>query len=68
MEDENAREAMQLLGDCGPTGNVGNREVKGSCRNDEGGGESFYMSSEDLRRTARGLHQVADWLDDRAKA
>lgn len=67
-ESRNAREAMRDLGDCGPTARVTDKEVKGYCRNEDGDGTSFYMSSEDLRSIARGMHEVADWLDERAKA
>lgn len=68
MNSENARTAMFELGNCGPTARARDREVKGYSLNEDGDTASFYRDSNDLRSMARGLHEVADWLDDRAKS
>ncbi len=55
------QDAMKLLGEAGPTVHPQNREVKGYV---EGG--KAYFSSDDLRAIAKGMNEVADWLDERA--
>ena len=63
MKSENARNAMRDLGNCAPTDKRTDKEVKGRYVDDFGESDSFYMKSDELRQMARGLHEVADWLD-----
>lgn len=56
-----AQDAMRLLGEAGPTVHPQNREVKGFVE-----GDKAYFSSDDLRALAKGMTEVADWLDERA--
>lgn len=60
---DDALEVMAMLGQCGPTNKVENRQVKG-CDED---GCSFYLDADNLRDYARGCAEVAQWLEQRAK-
>lgn len=57
-----ARETMAMLGDFGPTFNAKYREVKGYPQ-EQG---KTYWSSDDLRKMAAHMNEVAEWLDTRA--
>ena len=64
---QNAKDAMQLLGDFGPTVHVANREVKGYTYNTDGEGGKAYYDNNDLRNIAAGCIEVAQWLEERAR-
>ncbi len=54
-------DALEFLGDFGPTVNVMDCTVKGSMD-----GYKVYLSSTELRQLATSLSSVAQWLDERA--
>lgn len=66
---ENAKSALRVLGDFGPTVHVADREVKGVVRKDDPWEDGrTYISSDDLRLIGAGLIEAADYLDARALA
>lgn len=66
--NQNARDTMQQLGNFGPTTRAHAREVKGWATAEDGFTERAYLDSNDLRNIAAGCIEVAQWLEERAKA
>jgi hypothetical protein len=61
-------EAMEVIGNYGPTANPEGRTVKGYTWDaDDGCGGQCYLDSRDLREIAVACIEVADWLDKRAE-
>ena len=65
LSDE-AHEAAQAIGNAGPTVNVQDKQLKGYVFDADGGGGKEYYSAATLRLYAKGLAEIADWLDRRA--
>ena len=61
------RDTMKDLGNFGPTVNQADREVKGYTPDADGELRKTYWTSANLRAMAGHLHEVADWLDQRAQ-
>jgi len=58
---------MDFLGSFGPTVNSADRTLKGWVPDADGEVRSAYISATELREMATHFHEVADWLDDRAR-
>jgi hypothetical protein len=57
--------AAEAIGNAGPTLRIEDRTLKGYCLDDDGSAGKAYHSSDDLRRYAKGLAEIADWLEAR---
>lgn len=65
--DPHVEEAVEALGNIGPTANPDHKQVKGYYIDpEEGGGCSVYYSADDLKRIANGAVQIANFLENRA--
>lgn len=63
---DNAHAAAEAIGNAGPHISPTERELIGYCLDDDGGTGKAYHSSSTLRLYAKGLVEIADWLDERA--
>ena len=66
LSDE-AHAACEAIGNAGPTLNVKDKLLKGYCLDDDrcGVGKAYH-SADTLRLYAKGMVEIADWLDRRA--
>lgn len=62
----NAKEALRVIGNFGPTVNASERLVKGYSEWGDGEGGKVYLDPDALRSLASGLAEAADYLDARA--
>lgn len=64
---ENAKNTMSNLGSFGPTTKSNEKLIKGYMVDEDGERGKIYFDSDDLRRMAAGMIEVAEWLENRAK-
>ena len=65
---DNARAAMKMLGEFGPTSIPLNAEIKGCVACEEGEDGRTYYGPDDLQEIAAGCIEVSDWLIRRRAA
>jgi len=62
---DDAHAASEAIGNARPTIRVEDKTLKGYCLDDDGSTGKVYHSADDIRRYAKGLAEIADWLDAR---